>query len=351
MSQGQGVTIADMAAAQQIDLKRGSLEIVADEFQMSDLMPFTSTNGAMMQRKARINPDDQPPQNYRNLNSDGLWTAGSMESINEHLVIYHAATKIDKYILGDTTLLWNPRQQVEFINRQLAREVVNAFINGNPDTVFNTDGSNRPASQPAGMIFRLKNPTQYGIDQDMWNLGITGASIDLSGTITQTIANNLYDSLDENQRNVKANVLFMNKRALTLFARSWRLGGMLETTQDQLGRKWKTILGMRIIEPGLKGATRRIFNVADTTFWAMPWTDIAGANTPTAAAASRYGTFLCANVGADHVEGLTAQGMSQEGPTKLPPPAEASAFQVSFAYGFFVNTPHDIAGLYGVKLG
>lgn len=354
MSQGQGVTIADMAAAQQIDLKRGSLEIVADEFEISDLLTFTSTNGAMQQRRARINPDDQPPQNYRNINSDGVFTAGSMESISENLQIYHAATKIDKYILGDTTLLWKPSQQMDFIHRQMAREITNAFINGDPTVKFNTDGSNRPAFQPAGMYYRLKNPTYYGLDQDMWTAGFgywsTGSPLDLSGTITSTIANNLYDALYELQKNTNANVLFVNKRFQTLITRSWRLGSMLKTTEDQLGRTFDSILGMRLVDPGLKYAARRIFNVADTTAWIMPWTDVNGAATATAAAGSRYGIAIAARVGAGYLEGLTAQGINQEGPIKLPPPSQSSAYQIDFAYGFMVNTPHDIGGLYGIKL-
>jgi hypothetical protein len=73
--------------------------------------------------------------------------------------------------------------------------------------------------------------------------------------------------------------------------------------------------------------------------------------TPTAAAASRFTTIFVANVGANHVQGLTAQGLSMEGPVKLPPPTEASAYQMSYAYGFLVNGFRDVGGLFGLKIG
>lgn len=351
MSSGQPLTIADMAAAQQVDLKRGSLEVIADEFALSDLLTFQSTNGAMSVRKARINPDDQPPAKYRNINSAGVFVAGSMEAITEHLQIFHAAAQIDKYIMGDSTLLFKPSEQVTFIAKQMGREILNAFINGDPDKAFNTDGSSKPAFQPTGLRYRLQNATQFGIDQDMWTLGITGASIDLSGAITQTVANNLVDSLDEMQRNTMANTCFMSPRMYTVWARSMRLGNFLKTTEDQLGRKWTEILGMRVIVTKIKTATRRIFNTADTTNWIQPWEDVNGNPTPTAGAGSQFNTIFTARVGSGYLEGLTAQGIQQEGPVKLLPPNEGSAYQTSFGYGFFVNTPHDIAGLHGIKLG
>jgi hypothetical protein len=116
MASGTGLTIANMAAAQQPDIRKGTLEAVANKFPLSDVLPFISTNGALVVHAARINPDDQPPQAYRNINSDGIFGAGSLEAITENLAIYHAALKIDKYIKGDSTYLFSPSQQVDFLS-------------------------------------------------------------------------------------------------------------------------------------------------------------------------------------------------------------------------------------------
>jgi len=346
MPVGQGVTILDMAAGNQPAVQKGTLEFMADMSPLSDLMTFKSVPSTTV-TIARINPDMQPAAKYRNINSDGVWVSGSTEPHVETLKVLYEPVKIDKLILMDKTGLIRPEQNIEWAADAMQLEITNAFINGDGLTNFGNDGSNLPTQEPKGLRYRLANAAAEGMDSDVYTLGITGSSINLSGTITSAIAYDLMDSLKELQTLTGANTLFCNFRAATRLRKAAVLTGALDTTQDNLFRPWKQIFGMRIVETGVKAPARRLRNTSDTSNWTIPRQTSAGVDST---ASGQYTTFYVANIAEGHVEGLTFGGMMQEGPTKLPPPTSAMAYELQFAFGFNVNGFRDIGGLYGVQI-
>ena len=351
MSNGP-LPITGQAAAQQVKLVKGTLEVLAHEYPLSDILPIRNTGGALTTKFARINPDDQPAANIRNINSDGQFVFGTMETVTESIQLFHNAIKIDAAIQGDKTYLFSPGQtQLELVSKNFAREFLNAMVNGNPSTAYGVDGNNKPTFEPAGIRYRAMNAATLGSDTGIFTQGITGASLDLSGTITQTLANNLLDSVMELQQLTSANVLLMNFRMRTIFARSFRLGGLLKTTEDQIGRTWDTLFGMRVVVPEIKAATRTLRNTTDTTNWVLPYEDVNGNTSPKASAGSRYASMMMLNAGEDAFCGLTNSGMVVEGPVKLLPPTRAFAYQMEYGLGFMQNGFRDIGMLYGIKIG
>jgi hypothetical protein len=346
MPVGQGVTILDMAAGNRPIVMKGTLEVIADLNPLSDLLKFKSVDGTKV-TVPRVNADMQPPALYRNINSDGKFVSGTLEYVNETLKVLYEPIKIDKLILMDKTGLVRPEQNIEWAADAMQLEITNAFINGDGATVFNTDGSNLPAEEPKGMRYRLQNATTEGMDPDTYTLGTTGSAIDLSGTITASIAYDAMDSLKELQTLTLANTLFCNFRAATKIRRAAVLTGALDTTQDNLFRPWKQIFGMRLIETQIKAPARRRRNTTTSANWTIPRQDTSGNDSVTSGG---YTTYYVANVSEGHVEGLTFGGMMQEGPTKLPPPTSAVAYELQFAFGFLVNGWSDIGGLYSVKI-
>lgn len=345
------VTMADMAAAEQVDLKRGTLEILANEFPLSDILPIQNLGGAVSTKYAQINPDDQPTVGLRNVGSAGVFTRGSMETKSESIQLFHEAVQIDAVIQGDKTYLYPPGPtEVEFASKQLTRKMLDTLFNGDPTVQYGTDGNSKPTFRPAGLRYRIANAANYGFDSGVYTNGITGATLDLT-SITATVANNVVDSISELQELTDANVIAMNFRMKTLFTKSLRLGGLLKTTEDQYGRKFDTLFGMRIVVPKLATAARNERNLADTTNWILPWEDANGNTTPTASAGSRYGSAFLMKTATDAVSGITNSGLFMEGPIKLLPPNRAFAYQMEFGLGFMTIGFKPCAQLYGFKLG
>jgi hypothetical protein len=344
--------ITGQAAAQQVKLVKGTLEVLAHEYPLSDILPIRNTGGALTAKFARVNPDDQPAANIRNINSDGQFVYGTMETVTENIQLFHNAIKIDAALQGDKTFLFSPGEtQLELVSKNFGREFVNAMINGNPTTQYGVDGNAKPTFEPAGIRYRAMNAAALGSDTGIYTYGITGASIDLSGAITATIANNFLDSVQELQQLTSANVLMMNFRLRTLFTRSFRLGGLLETTQDQIGRTWPMLFGMRVVVPELKAATRILRNTTNTTNWVLPYEDTLGNLTPSAGAGSQFASAMMFNAAEDAFCGLTNSGMIVEGPVKLLPPARAFTYQMEYGLGFMQNGFRDIGMLHGLKIG
>jgi hypothetical protein len=143
----------------------------------------------------------------------------------------------------------------------------------------------------------------------------------------------------------------MNFRLRTLFTRSFRLGGLLETTQDQIGRTWPMLFGMRVVVPELKASTRILRNTTNTTNWVLPYEDTLGNLTPSAGAGSQFASAMMFNAAEDAFCGLTNSGMIVEGPVKLLPPARAFTYQMEYGLGFMQNGFRDIGMLHGLKIG
>jgi hypothetical protein len=172
---------------------------------------------------------------------------------------------VDKTLVEDVNQIVDPQGfQAEMVLKGIAYDFNDKFVNNN-----HTAGN---AKAIVGIRARLDDPTTFGTRADC-KIDATGATADMSPSLTATTANLFFEKLDQLLWAVNSNdgsgvVLYMNevmKRRLATAARLMGTSGGFRTTEDQFGRTIEMYRGAVIRDVGYKAdQTTRIINVTET---------------------------------------------------------------------------------------
>lgn len=358
---GVAVTIADMAGAAQHAAKfiKGSLTVMEQKYELSDLLPFINLGGQLSASVPRPNPDAIGTVYYRNLNGKYTWTKSSLETFTEPTEELTYSFKIDTRTQNNPayTVIKPAQFHLSTLGEQFAHELIDAMINGDPTVNYGNDPDGNATRRPPGIKFRLDN-TLNGIDAGLLidsKTYVDGTNpIDLTN-IGSTVANNFVDSINETASLIGgADIMVMNYRMATLLTRAMRQGGMFQTTRDSYNRNITTWGpgGPRVIIVDLKTVSRTLRNSTDTSNWVLPYETTAGVAAPGAAVGSRFGSIYFIRTSAtDGFTGLTVSGMQQRGPEKLPLPDEAVSYAMAYGYGFATMGVRCLARIKNIKIG
>jgi hypothetical protein len=356
---GQAVTFADMSAgvSSPSKLVKGALTLIEGKYDLSDIMPFISTNGQQTVKVPRPNPEAVGGVYYRNANGQYTWTRSALESFTEDTAELTYAFKLDTQEQEDSSFtIFKPSQaNMDALAEQFSAELLDSMINGNPDVPVNLGTNAAPYTRLPGLIYRLKTGLN-GIDTSVytkstvWGDPVTGIDLTITGTGP---SNQLSTAINQYVMTLKPNIIISNWMLGARVMQSLRqAGGMLSVQKDQYERTLGEWNGIRWIFPSFKHSVRTVWNFADTSDWILPYEDINGVPNPTLTPTNRYGSifFMRAN-STDGFTGFNVTGMKPRGPEKLAMPDEGVGYGMRYGHGWGTLGIRCIGGIYGIKYG
>jgi hypothetical protein len=267
-----------------------------------------------------------PSISWRKIGEDHGTSKGRVEKIMESVFSFGNYIDVDKMLVNDKNLLYDPR--VTWANqttRAMAFAFNDKFINGNP--VSDID-------ELTGIHWRLQKDLASSQQ-------IAAGSLDVSPDATGLAANiqTLFDKIDALLYALpdhQADMLIMND---TMYLRFWsaaRQAGVLATNRDNLGREINTYKGARIIDAGYLAdqSTRIITNVENLT---TPATLTSG--TGTSIYAVRTGVEYLTAI-EQYALDVNDIGLLEDGLTYRT--------VVDWAVGMAISNPRAVARLYGI---
>lgn len=344
------ISIAQTANNKKDLLQKGVADIFAREVKLSTMMSFAGLDGSWSTKDVRPNPDSMPAVAFSVLEDDLASVSGNYEQLEETCQPLGNFIDIDIRVRNDSSLLSDPAEDnVIFYTQQLARRFNDVALNGDPTVVDGTTPNGNPAFTPAGIRYRLLNPTKYKSDPTV-SLKAP-ASLNLTETgVNESQVLLLKRYLDRMITLLQPDVMFVNYEFLASLMTFLAATRLLSTYKDEYDREIDSYRGVKFIDPGFKGATRSALNYADTSAWIMPWENSNGVATPTAAAASRFTSIYFAKLGAKNYHGIQPFEFDVIGPSPLDNPLK-ERITLHWGFGFMQEGYRDIGRLYGINIG
>lgn len=217
--------IAKLAKADNDTLKCGVVQVFRETSKIMDMMTFTTTGELSIKF---LRAKSLPTPAFRKIGNAYASTKGDVESLEDRIYLLGGNVDTDKALERSKGITnaraFHEKLQIEAI----ARLYNHYFIAGNPLT--DVDGL-------TGLWYRLVNdlPSTQSID---------GAGLDISpDTGTSTWASGIIDKVDElidNCNDGDCDALLMDRKTKNRLEAAFKKSGLLSTTEDQLGRKFKT---------------------------------------------------------------------------------------------------------------
>lgn len=243
-------------------LVAGVAKVLRENSKFMDVLQFptTSSLGVKVVREGSM-----PSVSWRRIgNAHSSAKATKPDEIEETGYSIGNYIEVDKvYMMDQSARLYNPMTyQTKMTVKSIARNFTNAAINGLPTDVDN----------PVGLWWRVQNDlaSSQRVTADPAG-GSSGLDISPDAASLSTNAKVYFDKLDELLYAVTDSVeaeggdvyFLCNDTMLLRHQAVARQSGMLDVTQDTIGRRFMTYKGARFIDMGFKSddSTRIIGNV------------------------------------------------------------------------------------------
>ncbi len=284
--------------------------------------------------------DNLPGVNTRAINGLPTITKGKPTPWQEQVYTYSNQFQIDKKLMNEKNLFADPIDvQFGAWSKAFAYSFNNMFFNNAHDGSSGSD-----INAPVGLRARLDNTTKWGVASEM---KIDAGGIDLSGTITTTIANNLIEWLEQMLDYMgcpdgNGVVIYMNDQTKRRFNKALRIAGPgagYTTTKDAFGRELPGFRGARIQDVGRTAdqSTRIITNTELST--GLP-----------GGASDDYTSVYAVRYGDDYFSGWQYDSLDLKHLGIDPTNGVLMNSMVDYSVGFWMQDTRSIARIYDIKV-
>ncbi|RME37941.1 MAG: hypothetical protein D6794_06150 [Deltaproteobacteria bacterium] len=219
-------TLADYARLATSPLKAGIVDILRAESPIMDALPFENSDTLDIQI---LRTKSLPSIGTRRINQSFSASKGATDSITERIVNLGGMIDVDKVLVRAGSVVDQRALQTQLFVKAMALKFNDLFINGNPTTNYDS---------LTGLRYRLINDLPSTQTVTAGGIDVSPDSSTLSADQV-TLIDKIHELLDVCAMKT-ADFLVMNREMKLRLEAALRGTGLLDTTQDNYGRRFET---------------------------------------------------------------------------------------------------------------